>query len=286
MSTTAETAESKGLFLRIRKVAKEWKEFEDVVLPNGFCHVAAPQRHRLVLKEAILSSEGATGMITTKVTLTNGDTIDGTVNKLNDRRSPGSGKSTPVLHNVAAHTFYLEARDARAVRMQRGPNEVGTYDLATQTYENVPGSFAIEGNTFAPLTMERYTMYRWRTKRATDASNNNESDENGDPVYEIDDSDPVDEQINIRWRIVRQDDAAHFTLNGDDVKSLQFRVVTPEEHSLKWLVDNFYIDEDADLNLEMWFVYERYTPQQQQPQHNANHFVGYYKSAITDQHGV
>ena len=114
-----------------------------------------------------------------------------------------------------------------------------------------------------------------------------EQDSNGEDVIEIDPTSPVHEETDhIRWRIVRQDDAAHFTLNGDDVKSLQFRVVTPEEHSLKWLVDNFYIDEDADLNLEMWFVYERYTPQQQQPQHNANHFVGYYKSAITDQHGV
>ena len=269
---TAETAESKGLFLRIRKVAREWKEYEEVVMPNGFCKVNAPQRHRLVLKEAILSSEGVTNINTHD----GGGGVDGTVEKLNSQRpKPGN---TPLYAAHHSHTLYLEARDAVSLHMSRTADVVGKYDIETLAFENVPANVAIEGNTIAPLTMETYDMLRWNPEEVTSPA-----DEAG---WRINETTPVLREPHIRHRMVRHDDAAHFTLKGEDVKTLQFRVCTPEEHSLKWLVDHYYIDEDADLNLEMWFVYERYTPQQQQPQHFDNHFVGYYKSAITDQHGV
>ena len=446
-----ETVESKGLFLRIRKRAKEWKEFEEVSMPSGFCQVNPPQRHRLVLHEAILSSEGSVNLFT-----------DGS--KLNSLRNTKDNEDTPLIAAFPTHTMYLEARDAQSLRMARTNDKTGLYDLQTQTFEKVPPSEAIEGQTFAPMLLQQYQALRWnvresqsRTARitvkkftigvdatATDGDVGTDSidpkyqfyaaavnsrypfvlkemdlygprvevgakvkeydiatglltlhneDDDGNPlpglltgsggnpklnpllgtdtftqddeftfftsaydvsnvrvgnplrneddkllpdtrIAEVYDADttsttsdnetgairmtrrtkevlplpagttvyvttaPFDDALQLdtheplvydvrdRWHILRHDDASHFTLKGDDVKSVQFRACTAEEHSLKWLVDNYYIEPEADLNLEMWFTYEKFTPQQQQPPKFESTFTGYYKTAITDQHGV
>ena len=441
-----ETVESKGLFLRIRKRAKEWKEFEEVSMPSGFCHVNPPQRHRLVLHEAILSSEGSVNLFT-----------DGT--KLNSLRNRKDNEDTPLIAAFPTHTMYLEARDAQSLRMARTNDKTGLYALQTQTFEKVPPSEAIEGQTFAPLLLEQYQALRWnvrasqsKTARITvkrftigvDATRTNagvddnsidaqyqfytttdangrypyvlpeldlygtraevgakvkefnktnglltlwDIDDVGDPapglqtlfgnpllntdtftqddefhffvsaydvsnlqegnplrneddkllpgtriaevhaadtsatvdndtgairmtqrtkevlplpagttVYaetspfddalELNPNEPIVQDVRDRWHVLRHDDASHFTLKGDDVKTVQFRACTAEEHSLKWLVDNYYIEPEADLNLEMWFTYEKFTPQQQQPPKFESTFTGYYKTAITDQHGV
>lgn len=85
------------------------------------------------------------------------------------------------------------------------------------------------------------------------------------------------------------DDACRFNLVADDVNSLRFRVRDAENHSLTDLVragNGRYVNDTADVTLDMFFVYEKFTPPVEQPQHLDATFTGYYRKAITDQFGV
>ena len=98
-----------------------------------------------------------------------------------------------------------------------------------------------------------------------------------------------DESFAHKWHCDRMDDACRFNLVADDVNSLRFRVRDAENHSLTDLVragNGRYVNDTADVTLDMFFVYEKFTPPVEQPQHLDATFTGYYRKAITDQFGV
>lgn len=97
------------------------------------------------------------------------------------------------------------------------------------------------------------------------------------------------------WECIRDDDAFSFELQLGDANALQLRIADAEEHSLTQLAmlgkdvsgwSSSTATADVEVTFEMACVYEQYTVPQDKPNHPHGAFNGYYKTAITDQHGV
>ena len=227
-----------------------WGEWEPLQIPNGAYHVQAPMKHRIVCKTARLTMHDAY-----------------VINpRLNNQVGDAHLLHQKLIKSWPYHTMYVEAQQARALTT--------AWDPATDGRSHPHRHSAVYSKKFAQMIFKPKAM----RMKPEDTVRSAQPD-----YYE-------DADHDYTWECIREDDAFSFVLQLNDTNALQLRVADAEEHSLAQLADmSKHVSgwpEGAEVILEMACVYEQYTVPQEKPNHPHGAFMGYYKTAITDQHGV
>lgn len=275
------------LFVKFSGAAKEWSEWDRVVVPNGKYHVQPPMRHRLVLKKAKLcyypnvTDDGSTGVENGSGPL-----------RLYQDMSKDDYAALGACGCLPHETFFLEATDARTLHTVR-PHMSGMSSIDTER--------AVDSMRFASLEQAPSWEHLIEQKSVTvvpadpgtpavppgvpsfEVNPGGIPAVPGTPAYEIKHA-PVRSDIIKPWVADYDSDAATFDLSHLDTNQIVLRVVDAEGHSLRELNQKGFIPADYHVTLQCQFSYQMYVQDIERPKHKRGGFTGYYKSAITDQH--